>query len=168
MSDVSTTTAPCVINPFALAEAVCGRHIELHSTTDPRLEVARYLHISWHELLDPERSHLFLALHLSASELAETRVKKPESAEKPAPLPISLLDFVARLDPAARHRASAVLLPMLSESASDEWMEWGIAWEDLGDFFTDGAELGDPVQGAAGDCALIAALASIAWESRNR
>jgi hypothetical protein len=39
----------------------------------------------------------------------------------------------------------------------------GTTWIDLGDFFQEGTELTDPVQGALGDCYLIAALSSVAW-----
>jgi hypothetical protein len=38
-----------------------------------------------------------------------------------------------------------------------------VIWEDPGDFFEEGTELTDPVQGALGDCYLIAALSSVAW-----
>ena len=37
------------------------------------------------------------------------------------------------------------------------------AWIDPGDFFEEGTEMTDPVQGALGDCYFIAALASVAW-----
>jgi hypothetical protein len=36
-------------------------------------------------------------------------------------------------------------------------------WVDLGDFFEEGTEMTDPIQGALGDCYLIAALSSVAW-----
>lgn len=36
-------------------------------------------------------------------------------------------------------------------------------WADPGDFFEDGAEMTDPVQGGLGDCYFIAALSSVAW-----
>ena len=36
-------------------------------------------------------------------------------------------------------------------------------WVDPGDFFEEGTEMTDPVQGALGDCYFIAALASVAW-----
>jgi hypothetical protein len=38
-----------------------------------------------------------------------------------------------------------------------------ICWVDPGDFFEDGAEMTDPVQGGVGDCYFIAALSSVAW-----
>jgi hypothetical protein len=39
----------------------------------------------------------------------------------------------------------------------------GLVWADPGEFFDEAAEFFDPVQGAVGDCYLIAALASVAW-----
>jgi hypothetical protein len=36
-------------------------------------------------------------------------------------------------------------------------------WVDPGDFFEEGTELTDPVQGAVGDCYFIAALSAVAW-----
>jgi calpain family cysteine protease len=38
-----------------------------------------------------------------------------------------------------------------------------VVWADPGEFFDEAAEFFDPVQGAVGDCYLIAALASVAW-----
>jgi len=46
-----------------------------------------------------------------------------------------------------------------------DWNPPGITWRDPGDFFREGGEYFDPVQGAVGDCYLIAALSSIAWAS---
>jgi hypothetical protein len=39
----------------------------------------------------------------------------------------------------------------------------GMSWKDAGRFFNEAAEFFDPVQGAVGDCYLIAALSSVAW-----
>lgn len=39
----------------------------------------------------------------------------------------------------------------------------GMSWKDTGRFYNEAAEFFDPVQGAAGDCYLIAALSSVAW-----
>jgi hypothetical protein len=36
-------------------------------------------------------------------------------------------------------------------------------WIDPGDFFEEGTEMTDPIQGALGDCYFIAALSSVAW-----
>jgi Calpain family cysteine protease len=39
----------------------------------------------------------------------------------------------------------------------------GMSWKDGGRFYNEAAEYFDPVQGAVGDCYLIAALSSVAW-----
>jgi Calpain family cysteine protease len=39
----------------------------------------------------------------------------------------------------------------------------GMSWTDMGRFYNEAAEFFDPVQGAVGDCYLIAALSSVAW-----
>jgi len=39
----------------------------------------------------------------------------------------------------------------------------GMSWKDEGRFYNEAAEFFDPVQGAVGDCYLIAALSSVAW-----
>jgi hypothetical protein len=39
----------------------------------------------------------------------------------------------------------------------------GMTWKDGGRFYNEAAEFFDPVQGAVGDCYLIAALSSVAW-----
>jgi Calpain family cysteine protease len=39
----------------------------------------------------------------------------------------------------------------------------GMSWKDAGRFYHEAAEFFDPVQGAVGDCYLIAALSSVAW-----
>jgi hypothetical protein len=39
----------------------------------------------------------------------------------------------------------------------------GLTWQDAGRFYNEAAEFFDPVQGAVGDCYVIAALSSVAW-----
>jgi hypothetical protein len=43
------------------------------------------------------------------------------------------------------------------------WTPDGAQWVDTGRFYDEAAEFFDPVQGALGDCWLIAAMASVAW-----
>jgi hypothetical protein len=43
------------------------------------------------------------------------------------------------------------------------WTPPGSIWKDTGDFFKDATEFGDPIQGAIGNCWLIAALSAVAW-----
>jgi Calpain family cysteine protease len=48
-------------------------------------------------------------------------------------------------------------------SAAVGWTPPGYTWRDMGDFFKDMAEFDDPIQGAVGNCYLIAAIAAVAW-----
>lgn len=48
-------------------------------------------------------------------------------------------------------------------SAPTEWTPPNTSWKDVGDFMRDVSDYDDPIQGAVGDCWLIAALASVAW-----
>ncbi|KAF5236020.1 hypothetical protein FOXYS1_15628 [Fusarium oxysporum] len=61
--------------------------------------------------------------------------------------------------------ASFVLGGNLSqaEAAIGEWNPPNAMWKDVGDFERDVAEMDDPIQGAIGDCWLIAALSAVAW-----
>jgi hypothetical protein len=43
------------------------------------------------------------------------------------------------------------------------WKPPNTHWEDVGDFFRDVIEFNDPIQGAVGDCWLIAALSAVSW-----
>lgn len=46
---------------------------------------------------------------------------------------------------------------------NEGWTPPGAQWQDVGNFFAEAAEYFDPIQGAVGDCYLIAALSSVAW-----
>lgn len=47
--------------------------------------------------------------------------------------------------------------------SDDDWEPLNGYWGGSGSFFNEAAEYSDPIQGVAGDCYLIAALASVAW-----
>lgn len=58
-----------------------------------------------------------------------------------------------------------VEIPSTAKGAHRALMDVGATtvWFDPGDFFEEGTELTDPIQGAVGNCYFIAALASVAW-----
>jgi hypothetical protein len=47
--------------------------------------------------------------------------------------------------------------------ANVEWTPPNHTWRDMGDFFKDVTEFSDPIQGAVGNCYLIAAISAVAW-----
>jgi hypothetical protein len=69
-----------------------------------------------------------------------------------------------RFDP-ARNTMEKADLKSTAEGPVKALIDVGttVVWVDPGDFFEQGAEMLDPVQGALGDCYFIAALSSVAW-----
>jgi hypothetical protein len=73
-------------------------------------------------------------------------------------------------------RLHTVLTPDVVRSISfdvelkvtDGWTPPGGTWARTGDFFNEGAEFFDPVQGAVANCYYIAALAAVAWATPYR
>ena len=59
--------------------------------------------------------------------------------------------------------AAASFQSLMASPEARDWNPNGVVWSDPGTFFKEGTEFSDPVQGAVGDCYLIAALASVAW-----
>ncbi len=145
-----------VINPYALAEVVQGKKIDWEHVANPAELLEKTLNVSYENLFDPAKgSPLYLEMEyepdsdhlvkreqeLSVSEIVDSVTARVESTES---------DATAQVQDAATVAAQAIV------SAGDQWL-------DIGDFFVGGAELFDPVQGAVGDCYLIAALSAVAW-----
>jgi hypothetical protein len=55
------------------------------------------------------------------------------------------------------------LRTIVAPSTKEGWQPPQTDWVDMGDFYEEGTEPGDPIQGALGDCYLIAALSAVAW-----
>lgn len=56
-----------------------------------------------------------------------------------------------------------VSTPFHTKADDVEWTPPNHTWRDMGDFFKDVTEYNDPIQGAVGNCYLIAAMAAVAW-----
>ena len=67
-----------------------------------------------------------------------------------------------KVDPSTKNIVRTELPP---SNAIEALIEVGATpvWQDPGDFFEEGTELTDPIQGAVANCYYIAALSSIAW-----
>jgi hypothetical protein len=122
-----------VINPFALAEVVLRKRINWNRVADPRKLLSATLEHPYEELFDPK----FRSPLYAGLELDASSGTLTKSKSPSKSLGI----------------ASAALAPHAGATT----------WSDPGDFFEEGAELTDPVQGALGDCYFIAALSSVAW-----
>lgn len=147
-----------VINPYALAEVLRKESIEWQEV-DTHEVLADTFDMSYEELFDPKfDSPLYAGLELNPETLEMERAELPMMAadlvEEPS-LPVTDADArVTDDDSEPGGIGVAEALAGVSVTAS---------WQDPGIFFKEAAEMTDPVQGALGDCYLIAALSSVAW-----
>ncbi|HET6339737.1 MAG TPA: C2 family cysteine protease [Polyangiales bacterium] len=151
-----------VINPYALAEVALNRAINWKRVKTPLALLERTLGTPAGKLFDPV--HHTVAFALAELEANNIRLKSTTAlagGAADARKARGLQGLDVSEDVLKR------LLPFLGGSAagspSDPFTPAGASWRDVGDYFEEGSEFFDPVQGAVGDCYLIAALASVAW-----
>lgn len=147
-----------VINPYALAEVLRKESVEWHQV-DTHEVLTETFEMPYEELFDPKfNSPLYSGLELNPETLDMERAELPtvaaERVEEPG-LPATDADVrITDADSEPGRMGVAEALAGVSVTAS---------WQDPGTFFKEAAEVTDPVQGALGDCYLIAALSSVAW-----
>jgi hypothetical protein len=128
--------------------------------------LAETFEMPYEELFDPKfDSPLYTGLELNLETMEMERAELPmvsaDLVEEPGP-PVTdadarVTDADARVtdaDSEPERMGIAEALAGVSVTAS---------WQDPGVFFKEAAEMTDPVQGALGDCYLIAAMSSVAW-----
>lgn len=148
-----------IANPYALTEAVLGKQVDWRRVDNPIALIESTLGLPWAELIEPSSgSVLFAGLVPDGG----GRLRKIADAERKDDLERRLkvhnnFKASAALGADAASRRFALVLEKLNGAADN------VVWLDLGNFFTDSAEGGDPVQGAVGDCYFIAALSAVAW-----
>lgn len=129
-----------VINPYALAEVILKKRVNWQRVTDPQKLLADTLGHPYEKLFDPKHdSPIYAGLELDRKTNVMRRAKE---VTKPKEAPKAFVEAMAT----AFIKAMATTI-----------------WVDAGDFFEEGTELTDPVQGGLGDCYFIAALSSVAW-----
>jgi hypothetical protein len=165
------------VNPFALVEVLMKRRVDWNRVADPVEFVARKLDTPAKKLFDGGKASPIILDRKTTKPIADLLAKEakapsregpkadsPETsgptARKASTKPAVTLGIHSRLSPALRNRLTEILIPL-------PWLEEteypGAQWVDIGDFWEEGTEFADPVQGALGDCWLIAALSSVAW-----
>lgn len=153
-------------NPYALAELAVGRRVRWASVTDHQAFVERVLGASIDELCAPVPANLMVSgspdVREALSSIREATAERGAtfgSYAEGGPTAAML----SRLSPAAQARIISALAGGEKKEAEPGYTPAGAEWVDPGDFFEEGAEYYDPVQGGLGDCYLIAALAAVAW-----
>lgn len=147
-----------VINPYALAEVMLRKKINWDEVP-VRETLSNALGMRYEELFDPVfNSPLYTGLQLNRDTMV---------IEK-APVPELETERAIETEEAPTHSDADITDENLelTEYGTPEVLA-GVAatsiWEDPGIFFNEACETCDPLQGALGDCYLIAALASVAW-----
>lgn len=150
-----------VINPYALAEVILDEHVDW-AGVDSHHVLPDVLGQPYERLFDPKyESPLYAGLHLDPETLEMER-EVPAEVEVGAAAGIHVLRERAT---DAEELFTDADQPLESRDVGEilAGVAAGAAWQDKGTFFKEAAEFFDPVQGAVGDCYLIAALASVAW-----
>ncbi len=152
-------------NPYALAELALGRRVNWKSIANPEALVEKTLGVSIDKLCAPVAGNLMLSgaadsqrVLAGIHEMRAERVAAFKSRAKGGPLETVL----SKLSPAAQARIIGALAGA-EKGAEPGYTPAGAEWADPGEFFEEGAEYFDPVQGGLGDCYFIAALCAVAW-----
>jgi hypothetical protein len=157
-----------VINPYALAEVVLNKRIRWEEISNQEEILESTLQTPFEKLFDPkDESPLYAGLRLE-KDFSMKKLSGKEALESVEKLSIPgtrvspSLEKFAELKP---DRVRETLKAIVSDQpeAVAEWNPPQTAWVDMGDFFEEATEPGDPVQGALGDCYFIAALGAVAW-----
>lgn len=144
-----------VINPYALAEIKLRKRIAWTKIQDPQKLLERTLKLPYQKLFDPvNNSPLYEGIKY---EPTTKRLKKVDFALskriESSPVPSS-----ARMEFGIIPTALKLDL---------KWLAYDV-WVDPGDYFEEGAEMTDPIQGGVANCYFIAALSSVAWAHTYR
>lgn len=145
------------VNPYALTETVLNKRIDWNRVERPMELLERTLETPSNALFNGGRGAPTFALQ---SPLKAVTADAPGAARAPR-LRELRAELHQNISPALRTRLSEILTPKLIPQLQETQYE-NASWTDPGDFFEEGTEFADPVQGAVGDCWLIAALASVA------
>lgn len=157
------------VNPYALTETVLNKRIDWNRVERPIELLERTLETPANALFNGGRGAPTFALQaplkaVTVDAAAAASAAARGNASAPATVPRlreMRADLNEHISPALRTRLSEILTPRLLPQLQGTQYD-NATWTDPGDFFEEGTEFADPVQGAVGDCWLIAALASVA------
>jgi hypothetical protein len=155
-----------VINPLALAELILDQPVNEKRPDIVKATLEKAFQMPLEELLNPRKgSLLYLFIELDEKGRAIPR-KFPTDLPKRSVKEIDEYCWTLGLKGyrdlpfLKREKLIWILLKGIPETVGVANL---LGWRDPGDFFEEGTEYADPVQGAIGDCYLIAALSAIAW-----
>lgn len=149
-------------NPYAIAEIAIGRKVNWKAIKNHDAFIEKTLGVSIEKLVAPVPGNPFVSgspdSKKALSDLQPMKSDKPHIASPQVEGdPVQLL--LSNLNRTSWDRLIHILLGGHTPP--------GAEWADPGEFFEEGAEYSDPVQGVLGDCYLIAALCAVAWARPN-
>ena len=166
-----------VTNPYAIAELVAGRKIHWNSFDDSAVALSAILRIPQERIfaddspvlrpdavIDVDGTRRVLSLDESRNRLRD--YLKSNLIPSTDPRPSVLTPRFTRLRALTESQIPDIvdlLTPSQTLSGTQPWHPDGTEWIDKGDYFEDVSEFSDPIQGALGDCYLIAAMSSVVW-----
>lgn len=160
------------INPYALAEIITEKRIDWNSFDEPQKVLSDIINVTPEAIFDAdspilmpdfitdEKNHVRRLDFLEKADRLRTYVRRNQQNVKRRSI---LPNGQTMEDPAVQiERVLTESFNTIESSPSDDKKN-DFLWVDKGDYFEDIAEMTDPVQGAVGDCYLIAALSSVVW-----
>ncbi|MDZ7898438.1 MAG: C2 family cysteine protease [Arcicella sp.] len=167
-----------VMNPYAIAELLLGKRIRWNTIKDKKSFLEKAFGFPYAHLFDPKfkspifglpekeiKKYAFLS-KLDFSGIKKDDYKKRISIVEKEIVPKNIgidVDWYMKLNDKTRWVFLNLWFLELAETTNEEYTPENASWRDIGDFYEEGTEFSDPVQGHLGDCYLIAALCSIAW-----
>lgn len=155
------------INPYALAEVVLDRHIRWDQVSNPERLLESTLQTPFEKLFDPkDNSPLYAGLRLEKNKTMKRlegmeALKSIDQAAIPGTEVLPSMKEIRLSPDRVRDALRSLAAPV--EVAGKDWNPPNTAWVDMGDFFEEVTEPGDPVQGALADSHFVAALGAVAW-----
>jgi hypothetical protein len=154
-------------NPRALAELVLGRRVNWKRVREPRRLLENALGVEYRWIFDPRHgAPNYLGLTLEPQRAPRRERPDPSAVQLGSRCdlqPASVHGREVAYDEQALRETLERLLAPPPQGTDEPWTPPGVIWVDPGDFFEEGTEFSDPVQGALGDCYLVAALSAVAW-----
>jgi Calpain family cysteine protease len=101
--------------------------------------------------------------NLGVKDINETEVKRAWATNGKLNLVLNAAATNKKLSNTTLSQQIIDLSTPFRTNAEVGWVPPNHTWRDMGDFFKDVTEFNDPIQGAVGNCYLIAAMAAVAW-----
>lgn len=166
------------MNPYVIAELLIGKKINWGKIKDKKTLLETTFGFPYKKLFDPKfKSPIFglpekeIKNYDFLRKLDFSNIKKDDYKKRVLIVEKDIdlkkigidVDWYKNLKDEMKWMFLNLWFLELAEVTNEEFTPSNTTWRDIGDFYEEGTEFSDPIQGSLGDCYLIAALCSIAW-----